>query len=96
MRITANPSLILFHAAFFWRYLSMMRRYYVRSYGAFGAQSRYRIKPTATPGYARMCGKLAAGVYRLRPSSLCHHDCRALTNPARSLSSSASSRARSA
>jgi hypothetical protein len=26
-----------------------MRRHYIRSYGAFGAQSRYRIKPTATP-----------------------------------------------
>jgi hypothetical protein len=49
MKTTANPSLILFHAAFFWRYLSMMRRHYVRSYGAFGAQSRYRIKPAATP-----------------------------------------------
>jgi hypothetical protein len=27
----------------------MMRRHYIRSYGAFGAQSRYRIKPPATP-----------------------------------------------
>src|SRR4051812_28288783 len=27
----------------------MMRRPYIRSYGAFGAQSHYRIKPTATP-----------------------------------------------
>ena len=27
----------------------MMRRLYIRSYGAFGAQSRYRIKPMATP-----------------------------------------------
>jgi hypothetical protein len=49
MKVTANPPCILFHAAFFWRCLSMMRRHYIRSYGAFGAQSRYRIKPTATP-----------------------------------------------
>jgi hypothetical protein len=46
--IPANPPFILFHAAFFWRCLSMMRRHYIRSYGAFGAQSRYRIRPTVT------------------------------------------------
>jgi hypothetical protein len=52
MKITANPSLILFHAAFFWRCLSMMRRHYVHSYGASGAQSRYRIRLATTP---RIC-----------------------------------------
>ena len=44
-----KSSLHSFYAAFFWRCLSMMRRHYIRSYGAFGAQSRYRIKPPATP-----------------------------------------------
>jgi hypothetical protein len=47
--VPANPPFILFHAAFFWRCLSMMRRPSIRSYGAFGAPSRYRIKPMATP-----------------------------------------------
>ena len=36
-----------------------------------------------------MCRKLAAVVYRLRPNSRCHHGRCALTNSARSLSSSA-------
>jgi len=44
-----KSSLHSFHAAFFWRCLSMMRRHYIRSYGAFGAQWRYRTRPTATP-----------------------------------------------
>jgi len=41
-------SLHSFHAAFFWRCLSMMRHHYILSYGAFGAQSRYRIMTATT------------------------------------------------
>jgi hypothetical protein len=55
----SKSSIHSFHAAFFWRCLSMMRQHYVRSYGAFGAQWRYRIKPMATP---KLCSDVLAAV----------------------------------